>query len=65
MAASLTAAHGDKCSIVMLEDVTLERFYGKEVGGYFQGVLEEHGVDVTGARSSSASRAPAAASRRW
>ena len=25
VAASLTAAHGDKCSIVMLEDVTLER----------------------------------------
>jgi 3-phenylpropionate/trans-cinnamate dioxygenase ferredoxin reductase component len=48
VAASLTAAHGDKCSMVMLEDVTLERFYGKEVGGYFQGVLEDHGVEVHG-----------------
>ena len=48
MAASLTAAHGDKCSILMLEDVTLERQFGKEVGGYFQGVLEEHGVEVHG-----------------
>ena len=48
VAASLTAAHGDKCSMVMLEDVTLERFYGKEVGGYFQGVLEEHGVEIHG-----------------
>ena len=34
--------------MVMLEDVTLERFYGKEVGGYFQGVLEEHGVEIHG-----------------
>src|SRR3954453_4970667 len=35
VSASLTAAHGCDCSIVMLEDVTLENFYGKEVGGYF------------------------------
>jgi len=48
VAASLTAAHGVKCSLVMLEDVTLERFYGKQVGGFFQRVLEEHGVDVHG-----------------
>ena len=48
VAASLTAAHGDKCSIVMLEDVTLERQFGKEIGGYFQGVLEQHGVEVHG-----------------
>src|SRR3954463_6879158 len=48
VAASLTAAHGCDCSIVMLEDVTHERFYGKEVGGYFQRVLEEHGIDVHG-----------------
>jgi 3-phenylpropionate/trans-cinnamate dioxygenase ferredoxin reductase component len=46
VAASLTAAHGVKCTIVMLEEVTHERFYGKEVGGYFQRVLEEHGVEV-------------------
>ncbi len=48
VAASLTAAHGAKCSILMLEDVTLERQFGKEIGGYFQGVLEEHGVEVHG-----------------
>jgi 3-phenylpropionate/trans-cinnamate dioxygenase ferredoxin reductase subunit len=48
VAASLTAAHGNSCSMVMLEDVTLERFYGKEIGGYFQSVLEQHGVEVHG-----------------
>jgi 3-phenylpropionate/trans-cinnamate dioxygenase ferredoxin reductase component len=48
VAASLTAAHGDKCAIVMLEDVTLERQFGKEIGGYFQGVLQQHGVEVHG-----------------
>src|SRR5689334_5982006 len=47
VAASLTLL-GKKCPIVMMEDVTLERFYGAEVGGFFQGVLEEHGVDVHG-----------------
>jgi 3-phenylpropionate/trans-cinnamate dioxygenase ferredoxin reductase subunit len=48
VAASLTDAYGDKCSMVMLENVTHERFYGKEVGGYFQGVLEQHGVEIHG-----------------
>jgi len=48
VAASLTSAHGVKCSIVMLEDVTFERQFGAEVGGYFQGVLEEHGIEVHG-----------------
>jgi 3-phenylpropionate/trans-cinnamate dioxygenase ferredoxin reductase component len=48
VAASLTWAHGVKCSLVMLEDVTLERFYGAKVGGFFQGVLEDHGIDVYG-----------------
>jgi 3-phenylpropionate/trans-cinnamate dioxygenase ferredoxin reductase subunit len=47
VAASLTSL-GKKCSIVMQEDVTLERFYGEEVGRFFQGVLEEHGVEVHG-----------------
>jgi 3-phenylpropionate/trans-cinnamate dioxygenase ferredoxin reductase subunit len=28
--------------------VTLERFYGEEVGRFFQGVLEEHGIEVHG-----------------
>jgi len=49
VAASLTAAHGVSCTIVMQEEVTLDRFYGKEVGGFFQGVLEDHGVAVVGA----------------
>ncbi len=48
VAASLTML-GKKCSLVMMEDVTLERFYGQEVGRFFQGVLEEHGIEVNGA----------------
>jgi 3-phenylpropionate/trans-cinnamate dioxygenase ferredoxin reductase component len=48
VAASLTWAYGVKCSLVMLEEVTLERFYGAKVGGFFQGVLEDHGVEVYG-----------------
>jgi 3-phenylpropionate/trans-cinnamate dioxygenase ferredoxin reductase component len=48
VAASLTAAHGVDCEIVMMEDVTLEPFFGKEVGGFFQRTLEEHGVQVHG-----------------
>ena len=47
VAASLTLL-GMKCSLVMMEDVTLERFYGQEVGRFFQGVLEEHGIEVHG-----------------
>jgi 3-phenylpropionate/trans-cinnamate dioxygenase ferredoxin reductase component len=47
VAATLTA-RGKKCAIVMMEDVTLERVYGPEVGRFFQGVLEEHGVEVHG-----------------
>jgi 3-phenylpropionate/trans-cinnamate dioxygenase ferredoxin reductase component len=48
VAASLTAFHGVQCSIVMQEDVVLERFYGPEFGRFWQGVLEEHGVEVHG-----------------
>jgi 3-phenylpropionate/trans-cinnamate dioxygenase ferredoxin reductase component len=48
VAASLTAAHGVDCEIVMMEDVTFEPLFGKEVGGFFQGVLEEHGVKIHG-----------------
>ena len=47
LAASFTAL-GKQCEIVMLEDVTLERFYGPEIGGFFQRVLTEHGVKVHG-----------------
>ena len=45
VAATLTAK-GNKCAIVMLEEVTFERIYGKEVGGFFHRVLEEHGVEI-------------------
>ncbi len=48
VAASLTAAHGVDCTIVMMEDVTFEPFFGEQVGRFFQDVLEEHGVTVHG-----------------
>jgi 3-phenylpropionate/trans-cinnamate dioxygenase ferredoxin reductase component len=48
VAASLSAAYGIECSILMLEDVTLERQFGADVGRFFQGVLEDHGVKVHG-----------------
>ncbi len=50
VAATLTA-RGNKCTIVMQEDVTFERIYGPEVGGFFQRVLEEHGVEIHGSQS--------------
>jgi 3-phenylpropionate/trans-cinnamate dioxygenase ferredoxin reductase subunit len=48
VAASLTAAHGVDCTIVMMEDVTFEPLFGERVGRFFQDVLEEHGVTVHG-----------------
>jgi 3-phenylpropionate/trans-cinnamate dioxygenase ferredoxin reductase component len=48
VAASLTAAHGVKCAIVMQEDVVLSRQFGTQIGRYFQDVLEEHGIEVHG-----------------
>src|SRR4051812_15350102 len=47
VAASLTAK-GAKCSMGMMEDVALSRTFGDEPGRYFQGVLEEHGVELHG-----------------
>ena len=47
VAASLTTL-GKNCTIVMQEDVVLERGFGKEAGRFFQGLLEEHGVEVHG-----------------
>jgi 3-phenylpropionate/trans-cinnamate dioxygenase ferredoxin reductase subunit len=47
VAASLTSL-GKKCAIVMQEEVVLDRFYGKEVGGFFQRVLEDQGVAIHG-----------------
>ncbi len=47
VAATLTAL-GRKCTIVMQEETTLERTFGKQAGGFFQKVLEEHGVEIHG-----------------
>jgi 3-phenylpropionate/trans-cinnamate dioxygenase ferredoxin reductase subunit len=47
LAASLTRL-GKQCEIVMLEDVALERFYGQQIGRFFQDVLTSHGVKVHG-----------------
>jgi 3-phenylpropionate/trans-cinnamate dioxygenase ferredoxin reductase subunit len=47
VAASLTL-RGKRCSIVMQEDVTLERSFGKRAGRFFQEQLEAHGVRVFG-----------------
>src|SRR3954452_24503337 len=45
VAATLTAI-GRKCALVMQEDITLERTFGKQAGGFFQKVLEDHGVEM-------------------
>jgi 3-phenylpropionate/trans-cinnamate dioxygenase ferredoxin reductase component len=47
--AATLASKGIGCSIVMQEEVTLERTFGREVGRYFQSLLEENGVEVHGA----------------
>jgi 3-phenylpropionate/trans-cinnamate dioxygenase ferredoxin reductase subunit len=47
VAASLTLL-GRSCSILMQESVTHERSFGAQAGRYFQGVLEEHGIEVHG-----------------
>lgn len=47
LAATLTAM-GIRCSILMQEEVTLERVLGAEVGGWVQRQLEERGVEVHG-----------------
>jgi 3-phenylpropionate/trans-cinnamate dioxygenase ferredoxin reductase subunit len=39
---------GKSCAIVMPEELTLELPFGKEVGRFFQRVLEDHGVSVHG-----------------
>ena len=48
VAASLVAAFGCECTILMQEEVTFERQFGREVGGFFARVLAEHGVTVHG-----------------
>jgi 3-phenylpropionate/trans-cinnamate dioxygenase ferredoxin reductase component len=47
VAASLTML-GKRCTIVMQEDVTLERGFGATAGRFFQGLLESHGVTIHG-----------------
>jgi 3-phenylpropionate/trans-cinnamate dioxygenase ferredoxin reductase subunit len=47
VAASLTMM-GKRCTIVMQEETTLERGFGKQIGSFFQGLLEEHGVTIHG-----------------
>jgi 3-phenylpropionate/trans-cinnamate dioxygenase ferredoxin reductase subunit len=47
VAASLTLL-GRRVTILMQEDVTHERSFGAQAGRYFQGVLEEHGIEVFG-----------------
>ncbi len=47
VAASLTE-RGRRCTILMQEGVTLERGFGGQAGRFFQGILEEHGIEVHG-----------------
>jgi 3-phenylpropionate/trans-cinnamate dioxygenase ferredoxin reductase subunit len=47
VAATLTSL-GKRCTLVMQEEVTLERAFGKQAGGFFQRVLTDHGVEVHG-----------------
>jgi 3-phenylpropionate/trans-cinnamate dioxygenase ferredoxin reductase subunit len=46
--AATLAARGTPCTMLMQEEVTLERSFGVELGRFFQNVLEEHGVTVLG-----------------
>ncbi|MGH3991588.1 MAG: NAD(P)/FAD-dependent oxidoreductase, partial [Pseudonocardiaceae bacterium] len=48
VAASLVAAYGCECTIVMRERLCFENQFGDEVGGFFHRVLEEHGVHLHG-----------------
>jgi 3-phenylpropionate/trans-cinnamate dioxygenase ferredoxin reductase subunit len=47
VAASLTSL-GKKCAMVMQEEITLERPFGREVGGFFHRLLADKGVDIHG-----------------
>jgi 3-phenylpropionate/trans-cinnamate dioxygenase ferredoxin reductase subunit len=47
VAASLTLM-GKKATIVMQEEATLERGFGKQAGRFFQSLLESHGIEVHG-----------------
>ena len=47
VAASLTMM-GKKATLVMQEEATLERGFGKRAGRFFQGLLESHGIEIHG-----------------
>ncbi len=47
VAASLTAM-GKRCTLVMQEEVPLERTCGRDIAGFFRDVLTEHGVELVG-----------------
>ncbi len=47
VAASLTLL-GKRCTIVMQEQITLERGFGSTAGRFFQELLESHGVTIHG-----------------
>jgi 3-phenylpropionate/trans-cinnamate dioxygenase ferredoxin reductase component len=47
VAASLTML-GKQATIVMQEQATFERGFGKQAGRFFQGLLESHGIEVHG-----------------
>lgn len=48
VAASLVSGFGRSCTVLMQEEVTLERSFGGDVGGYFQALLTDRGVQVRG-----------------
>ena len=48
VAASLVAGFDRQCTVVMQEEVTLERSFGAEVGAYVGGLLADHGIVVHG-----------------
>jgi 3-phenylpropionate/trans-cinnamate dioxygenase ferredoxin reductase subunit len=48
VAASLTAAYGKRCTLVMQEELPLSLGFGRAAGEFFGGVLREHGVEWIG-----------------
>ena len=48
VAASIASGLGKPCAVVMIEEITCERVYGRDVGRFFHGVLEDHGVEIHG-----------------
>lgn len=50
VAASLTA-RGHDCTILMQEEVTLERSFGRTAGRFFHELLESRGVEIAGGES--------------